>query len=219
MGSRLPKGRRHRRRHLDGHRGSDRVLALVLPFIGRHSDGHGGGAGNGFVPPKYAHRGIGGEQPALRPSATTFAAPCRASRCPTRATRRFSARHGTGYLAGAGPALRPFHAFTSGPGRVGGGGIAARTFGPLSKAPCPGAGAWSSQYARHGRAAGGAPQPGPAAPIPNTLTVTTGHQLCLFTGPLYVVVQGAQRAVRLARVLSTRGAGRGARVLAGQRRP
>lgn len=37
---------------------------------------------------------------------------------------------------------------------------------------------------------------------PNTLTVTTGHQLCLFTGPLYVVFK-VLNAVRLAQRLST----------------
>lgn len=38
--------------------------------------------------------------------------------------------------------------------------------------------------------------------LPNTLTVTTGHQLCLFTGPLYVPFK-ILNVIRLARELST----------------
>lgn len=111
-------------------------------------------------------------------------------------TRRFSSLI-TGYLADA-PHLREFLPLR--PDRPGLDAAArARTFGPEARAVlCD---ALERQYQ------GMAVQPAVRRNLDllrrsGTLTVTTGHQLCLFTGPLYVPFK-VLNVVRLARVLST----------------
>lgn len=115
---------------------------------------------------------------------------------PYRTTGRFSSLL-TDYLDGA-PALREFHPWT--PDRAGlDAALAARTFDPATRTLL--AAALERQHK------GLAIDPAVRANLealrrPGTCTVTTGHQLCLFTGPLYVPFK-ILNVVRLARELST----------------